>query len=81
MEISLSVDDGKLTLVSAGSVCSAGTLEGPSINFQGSQTMINDALSGLVYLVRRSYVFCFGVLPTWNPPPIAIQTSFLSKLF
>ncbi|CAN0242048.1 unnamed protein product, partial [Hapterophycus canaliculatus] len=60
MEISLSVGNGTLALVSTGSVCSAGALAGPSITFQGSQNTINDALTGLVYLGT----------PDWSGPDI-----------
>lgn len=52
MDITLSVQNGTLRLASAGSACSEEALEGPSISFQGSLFTINDALSGLVYLVR-----------------------------
>lgn len=56
LEMTLSVEEGTLVLPSASFVCADGTLEGSSVNFRGSLYAVNDALSGLLYLVRSRSV-------------------------
>lgn len=52
MEMTLSVEEGTLALGSASAVCSEEALESSKIKFRGSLYAVNNALSGLTYLVR-----------------------------
>lgn len=58
MDISLSVEEGTLFLRPTGSICSEEALEGPSLKYRGSLYSVNNALAGMIYLVR----FC--LIPT-----------------
>ena len=50
------MEKGTLALPSTSFVCADRPLEGSSVNFRGSLRAINDALSGLFYLVRSHRV-------------------------
>lgn len=53
MDAYLWVEKGVLALDSSASVCSETALAGPSLHFRGSVATVYDALTGLMYLVRK----------------------------
>lgn len=51
LEASLSVEEGELSLAATSTSCSETDIVGSSLHFQGSISVINDALASLMYLV------------------------------